>query len=165
LHDSYLRDFKKWDGELSDSVPRKARLKLAVLFLLFLLLLFIGLFLYGTVYFVATALLQKNDFPMGAVTLILVFLVIILFIYFGKAERRSVQSWKKIKGTIDTISHGRFGRMRISYEFGGEIFSDEKGEGRSEMRAENGDPIILLVNPEDPGSYLSYADLSWRAWK
>src|SRR6185369_1066022 len=105
LSEAYLNEFKKWDEAVTDTVPRKIRLKLGVILLLPFLLVFIGFLIFATVYFASSALIEEK-LPVNEVSTIFVILTGFGFAYVGYLEGNAVRNWKKVVGRIEYRSVG-----------------------------------------------------------
>jgi uncharacterized membrane protein YqjE len=166
LSERYLKNVKKWDLELGESLPRKAAIKIGVALLLLGLLVFIWFLLMGLSYFLISAFSKWNTDNAEWVSLFPLFLVGLGFWRFGKAERQAVIHWKKVKGRIDLVRATRNDHeIDVGYEYGTRVFRKSFSDENGLMNGDPGDPAILLVNPEKPEECYSYGGCSWKAVK
>ncbi len=172
MKDSYLKNINRWEVELGETVPRRVRIKVAFLFLLPLLFVFVSIISTVAVSLIISEITHKNNLINdNLVFVFFIFVSFFIFSYFSLKEKKSIQNWKKITGKIEEIvfsySFGwvwrRVPTFKINYQYDGESFSKKIGEHGGLSNAEKGDPVILLVNPENPNLFISYGGSAWKA--
>lgn len=161
--EAYERNFRKWEAELDGPLPRKVGIKSGVAVFLLPLFLLSWLLLYGVSYFLVTQLLNWNEGLAAPVSLGLLCILALIAVSVGSSEKKAVQNWKKVVGKIEKIEAGRYGRSSlVSYECEGYSCTTWIGDSGGLSNSGVGDPVVLLVDPEQPKSCISYGGSSYQ---
>lgn len=170
FHNSYLKHERIWEEETDVRAPRKVCPRLSALFVFLAIMGLIGLLLEAAAYFVNAALIQNGKWNAEYLALALFILLGCLIFKVALKEGRSARNWTRVIGKVDIITKS-IGRTQgrtygIGYELNRDYFRVNISEEAAGLtHSEVGDPVVLLVDPQDPNSALSYGGLSWRVIK